>query len=87
MMTLVYYAIFGLLAGLIARFLVPGKDPMGLLGTMVLGVVGSFAGGFVWNLIFGGGGNLLDFRMSSFIGSVGGAVLLLLLMRFIRSRS
>jgi uncharacterized membrane protein YeaQ/YmgE (transglycosylase-associated protein family) len=41
----------GLVAGAVARLLVPGRDPIGILGTIVLGIVGSFVGGFIWNLI------------------------------------
>ena len=41
----------GLIAGAIARLLVPGRDPMGILATIALGVVGSFIGGFLENLI------------------------------------
>jgi uncharacterized membrane protein YeaQ/YmgE (transglycosylase-associated protein family) len=37
--------IIGLIAGLIARLLVPGRDPIGILGTIILGIVGSFIGG------------------------------------------
>ena len=43
--------IVGLIAGALARLLVPGRDPIGLLGTIVLGVLGSFLGGFILNLI------------------------------------
>ena len=39
--------IVGLIAGAIARLLVPGRDPIGLLGTIALGVLGSFVGGFL----------------------------------------
>ncbi|TME62941.1 MAG: GlsB/YeaQ/YmgE family stress response membrane protein, partial [Chloroflexi bacterium] len=46
--------IVGLIAGFIARALVPGPDPMGWLGTMILGIVGSFVGGTLAALIFGG---------------------------------
>ena len=44
--------IVGLIAGAVARLLVPGKDSMGLAGTIGVGVVGSFVGGFLQNLIF-----------------------------------
>ena len=71
--------LFGLVAGLIARFLVPGRDPMGLLGTIVLGVAGSFLGGFLYNYFLGAGDDL--FGPSGWIGSIGGAIVLLILMR------
>ncbi|MBX2798988.1 MAG: GlsB/YeaQ/YmgE family stress response membrane protein [Myxococcales bacterium] len=79
MYTVIGFLVFGLVAGLVARFLVPGRDPMGLIGTMVLGIVGSFVGGFVYNFFMDGSGDLLS--TSGWIGSIAGAVVLLILMR------
>ena len=79
--TILSYSIFGLFAGLIARFLVPGPDPMGLIGTIVLGVAGSFGGGFAYNLLVNGSEDLWSFDPANFLGSVGGAMVLLILMR------
>ena len=50
---LLVLAIFGLIVGAIARLLVPGPTPLGLLGTMAAGVGGAFLGGFVGKLLFG----------------------------------
>ena len=72
LLTILGWMIFGLIIGAIARLLVPGRQPMGLLATMLLGVVGSFVGGFLAYLIFGGGA----FRASGWVGSLIGAVLL-----------
>ena len=74
-------AIFGVIAGAIARLLVPGRDPMGCLGTMVLGIVGSFVGGFLGYLIFGTDFDEGAFQPSGLIGSVIGAVVALLIYR------
>ncbi|HEX8769305.1 MAG TPA: GlsB/YeaQ/YmgE family stress response membrane protein [Acidimicrobiales bacterium] len=52
---LIVLAIFGLIVGAIARLLVPGPTPMGLLGTMAAGIAGAFVGGFVGKLLFGAG--------------------------------
>ena len=49
---IVILLIVGLIAGAIARLVVPGRDPMGVLKTMGLGIVGSFVGGFLENLVF-----------------------------------
>jgi uncharacterized membrane protein YeaQ/YmgE (transglycosylase-associated protein family) len=73
--------IIGLIAGLIARLLVPGKDPIGLLGTIVLGVVGSFVGGFVENLIEYHSVSVNSFHTTGIIGSIIGAVLVLVVLR------
>src|SRR5437773_10402105 len=53
-MGIIAFLIIGLIAGFIARALVPGPHPMGWLGTMILGIVGSFVGGTLAALLFGG---------------------------------
>jgi uncharacterized membrane protein YeaQ/YmgE (transglycosylase-associated protein family) len=73
--------IVGLIAGAIARLLVPGRDPIGFLGTIVLGVLGSFVGGFLENLIQYHTLSVHNFHATGIIGSVIGAIVLLLLFR------
>jgi uncharacterized membrane protein YeaQ/YmgE (transglycosylase-associated protein family) len=73
--------IVGLIAGAIARLLLPGRDPIGIFGTIVLGVIGSFIGGFLANLIQYHTMSVHTFHPSGIIGSVIGAFLLLLLLR------
>ena len=80
---LISYVVIGFLAGAVARFLVPGRDPMGCLGTIVLGVVGSFLGGFIWELIQF---HRLELRPIGFIGSVLGAIVVLLFRRVVSQR-
>jgi uncharacterized membrane protein YeaQ/YmgE (transglycosylase-associated protein family) len=77
------YVVIGLLAGAVARFLVPGRDPMGCLGTILLGVIGSFVGGFLWELVQF---HRVELRPIGFIGSVVGAVVVLLFRRLVTSR-
>ena len=77
-MGLILFLIVGLIAGFIARALVPGPDPMGWLGTMILGIVGSFVGGTLASLLFE---RTLDFSASGIIGSVIGAIIVLLIWR------
>jgi uncharacterized membrane protein YeaQ/YmgE (transglycosylase-associated protein family) len=50
---MIWTAIFGLIAGAIAKFIMPGKDPGGLLVTMLIGIAGSFLGAFVGGKILG----------------------------------
>ncbi|MGE5287496.1 MAG: GlsB/YeaQ/YmgE family stress response membrane protein [Micromonosporaceae bacterium] len=78
---LVVLVIVGLIAGVIARLLVPGRDPMGILATMALGIVGSFIGGFLENLIQYHTLSVKNFHPAGLIGSVIGAIVLLLLLR------
>ena len=77
-MGLIAFLIVGLIAGFIARFLVPGPDPMGWLGTMVLGLIGSFVGGTLAALLFGG---TLELSASGLVGSIIGAIIVLLIWR------
>ena len=84
MVTLIGFLILGIIAGALARLLVPGRDPMGLLGTMLLGIVGSFVGGFLASLLFNGELNLR--ASNNFIGAVIGAIVALLIYRAAVSR-
>ena len=82
-MGIIAFLIIGLIAGFIARALVPGPDPMGWLGTMILGIVGSFVGGTLAALVFGG---TLDLTASGLIGSIIGAIIVLLIWRAMGGR-
>ena len=82
-MGIIGFLIVGLLAGFAARLLVPGPDPMGFLGTLVLGVVGSFVGGMLAALLFSGELNLSP---AGIIGSIVGAVIALLVYRSAKRR-
>ncbi len=82
---LIGHLIIGVIVGAIARFLLPGRDPMGCLATAVLGIIGSIVGGFIGRLLLGqrdGTGMLRP----SFLMSVIGAVLVLWLWRKIQSK-
>ena len=78
MLSLLWLLVIGLIAGLLARAIVPGKDSMSWLATMVLGVVGSVVGGMLLGLLTGG---LRDrgFGPAGLIGSVIGAVIVLVI--------
>lgn len=82
-MSIIGWLLIGLIAGGIARFLVPGRDPIGLLGTLLLGLVGSLVGGFLGNLI---AGEDLDLSAAGLIGSTIGAVIVLLIYRAYANR-
>ncbi|HET7016820.1 MAG TPA: GlsB/YeaQ/YmgE family stress response membrane protein [Streptosporangiaceae bacterium] len=73
--------IVGLVAGAIARLLVPGRDSIGIFGTILLGIAGSFVGGFLWNLIEFHRLAPHHYHPVGFIGSIIGAVIVLLLLR------
>lgn len=77
-MAIIMFIVFGLLVGFIARALMPGRQSMGWMMTAVLGVVGSFVGGFLVSLITDN--RVTDFNTAGLIGSVVGALVVLLLV-------
>jgi uncharacterized membrane protein YeaQ/YmgE (transglycosylase-associated protein family) len=85
-LNILWFLIVGLIAGFLARALVPGKDPMGFLATLILGVVGSFVGGFIFSL-FQSDRDILDFSTTGLIGSIIGAIVALLIYRQIKARA
>jgi len=84
---ILYLIVIGLVAGFIARAVVPGPDPMGVGGTIVLGVVGSFVGGFLGWALFGEDFDEGALQASGVIGSIVGAIVVLLVYRLVSSRS
>ncbi|HEV8572789.1 MAG TPA: GlsB/YeaQ/YmgE family stress response membrane protein [Actinomycetota bacterium] len=82
-MNIIWWLLVGLIAGALARLLLPGRDPMGFVGTLVLGLVGSLVGGFIGSLFTSGDD---DFSPAGIIGSVIGAVIALLIWRAMSSR-
>jgi len=76
--------VFGIIFGAIARLVVPGPDPMGIVGTWALGVAGSFVGGFLGYLIFGADIDDDAVQMGGIFGSIVGSIVLLLIVRSVR---
>lgn len=70
--------VIGLIAGALARLLVPGKQDLSILATIVIGVIGSFVGGFLGYLLLGHDFDEGAFQPAGIIGSVIGAVIVLL---------
>jgi uncharacterized membrane protein YeaQ/YmgE (transglycosylase-associated protein family) len=84
---LLYLLVIGIVAGFLARLLVPGPDPMSACATIVLGIVGSFIGGFLGWALFGKDLNQGALQASGVIGSILGAVIALLVYRAVTRRS
>src|SRR5262249_36869076 len=81
------WAIFGLIAGAIAKLLMPGRDPGGWFVTMLVGIAGAVVGGFIGRALWGSSG-VTGWGVGSFALAIGGAVLLLFLYRLlVRRRS
>ncbi|MEO6318883.1 MAG: GlsB/YeaQ/YmgE family stress response membrane protein [Acidimicrobiales bacterium] len=78
--------IIGLIAGFIARALVPGDDSMGIGATIVLGIVGSFVGGFLADVLFRSEGEDRGLGPVGIIGSIIGAIIVLLIYTAVTDR-
>ncbi len=84
-MGILSWILLGLVVGLLAKWIMPGPDPGGLVITILLGVAGAFVGGFIGSLI--GLGDVSGFNLGSLALATGGALLLLWGHRQIRGRS
>lgn len=84
---ILFLLVIGLVAGFLARALVPGRDPMSVGQTLLLGIIGSFVGGFIGYALFRKDGEDGAFQASGIIGSVVGAIIALLVWRAIQGRS
>ena len=82
-LTILGWIVFGLIAGFIARALVPGKDDIGILRTIVLGVIGSVVGGLIFGLFTGG---FRGFHPAGWIGSIIGAIIVLVIYNKVTGR-
>jgi uncharacterized membrane protein YeaQ/YmgE (transglycosylase-associated protein family) len=77
------WIVFGLIAGIIAKLLMPGRDPGGCIVTMLLGVAGAFVGGFLYRLVTETEVLYFEFDLASFAIVVLGAVVVLVVYRLI----
>ena len=78
--------IVGLIAGFIARALVPGDDSMSIVATIVLGIIGSFVGGFLADALLRDDSEDLGFGPAGIIGSIIGAIVVLLIYNAVTDR-
>ena len=85
-MGIIGWIVLGLLAGAIAKAILPGDDPGGIIVTMIIGIVGALLGGFLAQVIFGN--NTVDefFDFSTWLTAIVGAIILLLLYRLLVGR-
>lgn len=81
-MGILLWVVFGLIAGVIAKFIMPGRGPGGIVVTIILGILGAVAGGFISTQL--GFGDISGFDVRSMAIAVGGAVLLLLIYGMVR---
>jgi uncharacterized membrane protein YeaQ/YmgE (transglycosylase-associated protein family) len=81
---LIFWIIVGLIAGALAKFIMPGDDPGGFIITILLGIAGAIVGGFLANLINIGGGG---FIWTTLIATIGAIILLALYRAFAGGRA
>jgi uncharacterized membrane protein YeaQ/YmgE (transglycosylase-associated protein family) len=84
-MSLPVFLVFGFVVGLLARAVMPGNQKMGLIATTCLGIAGSFMGGLLGSVAFGNG-HWNELRATGLIGSVVGALFLMIAARFLSRR-
>ncbi len=83
-MGIISWIVLGLLAGLLAKFIMPGKDPGGIGVTIVIGIAGAIVGGFVASII--GVGSVTGVNIGSIIIAVIGSLILLAGWRVLKAR-
>ena len=81
-MGILLWVLFGLIAGVIAKFIMPGRGQGGIVVTIILGILGAVVGGFISTQL--GFGDISGFDVRSMAIAVGGAVLLLLIYGMVR---
>ncbi|MBZ4775693.1 GlsB/YeaQ/YmgE family stress response membrane protein [Salmonella enterica subsp. enterica serovar Typhimurium] len=82
-MGIIAWIVFGLIAGVIAKLLMPGRDGGGFILTCILGIVGAVVGGWLATM-FGIGGSISGFNLHSFLVAVVGAIVVLVIFRRLR---
>ncbi|GAA0926195.1 GlsB/YeaQ/YmgE family stress response membrane protein [Streptomyces thermoalcalitolerans] len=80
-MGIIAWILIGLLAGAIAKLLLPGKDPGGIIVTMLIGIAGGLLGGWLGKVIFGVESINGFFQLSTWIAAIVGSLILLVLYR------
>ena len=83
-MNIIFWILLGLIAGALAKFIMPGKDPGGFFVTILIGIAGAFVGGFLGQFI--GLGSVQSFDLGAIFIATAGAVVLLILYRVIRGQ-
>lgn len=83
-MSILAWIVVGLIAGALAKLIMPGDDPGGIIVTILIGIVGAFVGGFVVNLL--GGAGVSGFNIWSILVATLGAIILLAIYRLVAPR-
>ncbi|HXB89301.1 GlsB/YeaQ/YmgE family stress response membrane protein [Mycobacterium sp.] len=85
---IIWMIVLGLVVGLVARLIVPGKQPLGVIATALLGIVGAYVGGTLGSVVFAPHQFTITPPIKhSFLGALVGAVILLLIYQLVRTRT
>jgi uncharacterized membrane protein YeaQ/YmgE (transglycosylase-associated protein family) len=85
---ILWLILLGLIVGVVARLIVPGRQPLGVIATAVLGIVGAYVGGTLGSVVFAPHHFTITPPIKhSFLGALIGAVILLLIYEFVRRRT
>ena len=76
------WIVVGLIAGILAKWIMPGKDPGGIIVTILIGIAGGLIGGYLGSMVGLGGGNIMNIVLATV-----GAIILLFLYRLVKSRT
>jgi uncharacterized membrane protein YeaQ/YmgE (transglycosylase-associated protein family) len=83
-MGIISWIILGLVVGLLAKFFMPGKDPGGIIVTILIGIAGAIIGGYFGRLL--GIGDVKGFDLTSLLLALGGSILLLFVYRILKKK-
>ena len=83
--TLIAAIVIGIIAGYLGRLLLPGKDPMGFVGTVIAGILGALVGYFLFTSVLGIG-DTDKFDLGGILGAIVGTMIVLLILRAVRGR-
>jgi uncharacterized membrane protein YeaQ/YmgE (transglycosylase-associated protein family) len=83
-MGILLWIVFGIIVGAVARWIVPGEGPGGVIGDLIVGIIGAFLGGWIFS--FFGHTGVSGFNLGSFVCAIIGAVVLLWILRAISGR-
>jgi uncharacterized membrane protein YeaQ/YmgE (transglycosylase-associated protein family) len=81
-MGILSWIVMGLIVGVLAKFIMPGKDPGGFIVTILIGIAGAFVGGYIGSFL--GLGAFTGFNLGSLLLAIGGAIILLILYRVVK---
>lgn len=81
-MGIISWIVLGAIVGVIAKLIMPGKDPGGMIVTILLGIAGAFVGGYISTIL--GFGSVTGFNIFSLAIAIGGALVLLIIYRLMK---